>query len=1534
MPGHITYSKSEAIVADLRQKFQVNQADKDGAKKFLTENAAKAQALILALQNAWKTQIAVKSVSSIGFQSCVKLAFTQNEAAKVALLEPDSLKIIFYLSALSETDKTNLPEAFKAAIFIEGNSFTGLGVKLKLDGSEVTFKNNAQGKTANSLLSYITLNVPTLLHEVQVNGYNSKDVLDPETSKAGKQFYSDLDTAAEGVVAITHNSTPSEEFLTEKYDPKKWTEYVERFRELGKMYGNYSINDGWSGSCKWNLAQALKEDTAIIYSTNFAHFTLDPKHLASVLSDSTDYGPNKVAFYELLQKISQDVNSKDGEYFFNRLKLLEFETDKEINILKIADDKKTAYEAYFTKYSKNNRVQPATIAVEAQRAINYLLYFFHDQAVTVTSKDVGIEVDLNGAQVSAADLLKLGLTAESLSITGEVSKFTIPANKIDAFNQAAKTRVEELDAQNEKLTNTINVALGLKEEGPKTNITSRFDLVGKASLRRGQVEQSHYDFNHFISFSNLEDAKIFRDFLTYNKITSEKGLPKSIQINFNYGSVLGTIYLDARDSYLNHHHQPMDFDLDQVERYSANFILSQEQFEAYQKVSQNFADFYKTAKSRTTTPTTTTTTTTTTATPAASRAPAVNPRAYEIALAPGETRAQAEFRNALACIAQANPYQRAILRDRLATASCPPDILRDLQMGLVQLDTTDFLNFLLDEVMPDVNKVDVVSTVTSLDGDTEHSAKSEKQTKLELNFPGTGNGNASITTMLQNYQAGEFLDGANKYKHNGSLVDAIKKLTPKVTNSDAELVVSIKRFDYRYDGTTKQIVRKKIETPITLDQVALPCGDEQKQYLPTAFIVHLGSTMRGGHYVAYVKEQKDDGSQVWVEYNDSARTELTADLPEEAQDAYVVKYSPVNERGVCKLPKSQSHGTSNGGNRCWANAAFAFAMSMVSLDKREVAVGNAAAAAPAHYYMPPQDQPRAVPTALSSGSGSDNDFVDAFLALEEESSNSKSPGDHLAFLKRVATLFARKEKDELSNLGEQIAEMGFRSPDVLLGEAVGSYFTAIATDNNTESLTDLHGFFSDPANSKLVSGIIGEIVKNEDEFKKDPEQFVAEKITSETPLTRPASQRRGAKTIIELCCDAAEKGDVATFERYLERIKTNPKFEITLRELILPVANDLPEEKRDEKQRIVALINSLLPEKQQRGNQSTPPEEIPDSDDEEGENLQALLASMAAEAEAERKRKEAEALLQLQRQKDGAEALARAQAAALAAEAERIKEERVAALAAEAAKREKEAEEEAKRDWTILEGNQYKLKLETPTSTSPLEPTAILLAKESKFMSVKTVESTAFKDSLRGSSMRLAQGATTDKNELIKLLAAVVISSIRETLLVKNYDSQDILIEDRIQAAMDYAKSNGGFSSKVKDKKDKGKTEYADIEETTAPRFFLEFWKEVSGKIQQKNLELGILTGRLDEDKPNDDFVVIPVGLRSTFVFDILSSPEALAVLNGTTGIAVGTASRTMAELLSKSSASGAEVDGIKQMISTAKSAVKTANNPDTGASR
>jgi len=956
--------------------------------------------------------------------------------------------------------------------------------------------------------------------------------------------------------------------------------------------------------------------------------------------------------------------------------------------------------------------------------------------------------------------------------------------------------------------------------------------------------------------------------------------------------------------------------------------------EDYTKEGQKSAGDAKKIAATATTITVTATPTAKTTT-AATRAPAVNPRAYEIALAPGETRAaQAEFRNALACIAQANPYQRAILRDRLATASCPPDILRDLQMGLVQLDTTDFLNFLLDEVMPDVNKVDVVSTVTSLDGDTEHSAKSEKQTKLELNFPGTGNGNASITTMLQNYQAGEFLYGANKYKHNGRLVDAIKKLTPKVTNSDAELVVSIKRFDYRYDGTTKQIVRKKIETPITLDQVALPCGDEQKQYLPTAFIVHLGSTMRGGHYVAYVKEQKDDGSQVWVEYNDSARTELTADLPEEAQDAYVVKYSPVNERGVCKLPKSQSHGTSNGGNRCWANAAFAFAMSMVSLDKREVAVGNAAAAAPAHYYMPPQDQPRAVPTALSSGSGSDNDFVDAFLALEEESSNSKSPGDHLAFLKRVATLFARKEKDELSNLGEQIAEMGFRSPDVLLGEAVGSYFTAIATDNNTESLTDLHGFFSDPANSKLVSGIIGEIVKNEDEFKKDPEQFVAEKITSETPLTRPASQRRGAKTIIELCCDAAEKGDVATFERYLERIKTNPKFEITLRELILPVANDLPEEKRDEKQRIVALINSLLPEKQQRGNQSTPPEEIPDSDDEEGENLQALLASMAAEAEAERKRKEAEALLQLQRQKDGAEALARAQAAALAAEAERIKEERVAALAAEAAKREKEAEEEAKRDWTILEGNQYKLKLETPTSTSPLEPTAILLAKESKFMSVKTVESTAFKDSLRGSSMRLAQGATTDKNELIKLLAAVVISSIRETLLVKNYDSQDILIEDRIQAAMDYAKSNGGFSSKVKDKKDKGKTEYADIEETTAPRFFLEFWKEVSGKIQQKNLELGILTGRLDEDKPNDDFVVIPVGLRSTFVFDILSSPEALAVLNGTTGIAVGTASRTMAELLSKSSASGAEVDGIKQMISTAKSAVKTANNPDTGASR
>lgn len=350
------YSFAEHITESLRKEFLVDESKKAAALTYLQSKESEIELLLTTLDQAWKDK--KPSPRAIGFQSCVKIAFTQNEEVKTLLLDEENIKIIFYLSALALWDENS--KTLRKVIFEEGNSYTGLFTTLCLNGADVKFNGKDQEKTTNSLFAYIFLNVPDILHEMQVNGRQSDTrLLDDRTVQEGKSFYQTLDRkiklfAQQENISIIELKE-HEKFLEEPYNHNKWQEYIARFEEIGLMYQGYSISDRCDRHCSTNLDNAL-QDINKIYLPGFAHFNLDPKHLASVLGSNKDYAQNKAKFFQLLEKISSSKDpemQKAGEYIFKRLKLLEFETYKDCYLIKVTtEDKKQQYSEYQQKYKE------------------------------------------------------------------------------------------------------------------------------------------------------------------------------------------------------------------------------------------------------------------------------------------------------------------------------------------------------------------------------------------------------------------------------------------------------------------------------------------------------------------------------------------------------------------------------------------------------------------------------------------------------------------------------------------------------------------------------------------------------------------------------------------------------------------------------------------------------------------------------------------------------------------------------------------------------------------------------------------------------------------------------------------------------------------------------------------------------------------------------------------------------------------------------------------------------------------------------
>lgn len=482
-----------------------------------------------------------------------------------------------------------------------------------------------------------------------------------------------------------------------------------------------------------------------------------------------------------------------------------------------------------------------------------------------------------------------------------------------------------------------------------------------------------------------------------------------------------------------------------------------------------------------------------------------------------------------------NTSERALLRDRLANASCPQDVADDLRGGAVQLDTTEFLNFFLASVMPEENRVAVVSNVKWGTGaKKEEKSRIETQTKLEFSFP-AGGGTATLPGMLAGYQNEEDLKGANQYEITpGKKINAKKNLQPQVTNPEAEIVISLKRFEYEIKGG--ELSRKKINDPVSLNDISLPLQADpntMRNYRATSFIVHQGG-LGGGHYIAYVQES----DKRWYCYNDSSKTAVSDDDLEKAKaQAYVVKYSPIDAlSNECRLPESQGrNGTANGGNRCWANAAFAFALSMTSLhdDKHKRSVETAA---------PKIQNEHRIEKITAAGANHTAEEIEIekhvkkILNLDEES-------DLKAVLKELESIKPEIRKP----LNDRLEEIGAVSTSGLLQNAAQTYLLKLTNkqdDKKTDAILGLSGFFSDERNREDVLKIIEAVDANETDFIADPQEFCANLISPLDPTEAKKELMPKAThfvTTADLCYEAIAKGNEENLKKFLPHAITQDK---------------------------------------------------------------------------------------------------------------------------------------------------------------------------------------------------------------------------------------------------------------------------------------------------------------------------------------------------------------------------------------------------------
>lgn len=162
-----------------------------------------------------------------------------------------------------------------------------------------------------------------------------------------------------------------------------------------------------------------------------------------------------------------------------------------------------------------------------------------------------------------------------------------------------------------------------------------------------------------------------------------------------------------------------------------------------------------------------------------------------------------------------------------------------------------------------------VTRCTVCGKDSEASSNMEDFYELELNIKGFNN----LDESLDDYLSLEELCGENQYfcESCGIRVDATRSI--KLRSLPSVLNFQLKRYVFLPKTTTKKKINSSFSFPRVLNMTRRICNPSESGlcYELSAILIHKGSTVNSGHYVAHIK---DENSGQWWEFDDEHVSKL------------------------------------------------------------------------------------------------------------------------------------------------------------------------------------------------------------------------------------------------------------------------------------------------------------------------------------------------------------------------------------------------------------------------------------------------------------------------------------------------------------------------------------------------------------------------------------------------------------------------------------------------------------------------------------
>ncbi|KFK34235.1 hypothetical protein AALP_AA5G118700, partial [Arabis alpina] len=229
----------------------------------------------------------------------------------------------------------------------------------------------------------------------------------------------------------------------------------------------------------------------------------------------------------------------------------------------------------------------------------------------------------------------------------------------------------------------------------------------------------------------------------------------------------------------------------------------------------------------------------------------------------------------------------------------------------VQQDTHEFLTLLLSllerclrhsgvckakTIVQDLfrGSVSHVTTCSKCGRESEASSKVEDFYALELNVKGLKNLDAS----LNDYLSLEQLNGDNQYFCGScdARVDATRCI--KLRTLPPVITFQLKRCIFLPKTTAKKKITSSFSFPQVLDMGSRLAESSQNEltYNLSAVLIHKGSAVNSGHYVAHIKDEK---TGLWWEFDDEHVSELGK--------------RPFSD-GSSSTPQPESNGTASSGS--------------------------------------------------------------------------------------------------------------------------------------------------------------------------------------------------------------------------------------------------------------------------------------------------------------------------------------------------------------------------------------------------------------------------------------------------------------------------------------------------------------------------------------------------------------------------------------------------------------------------------------------